>query len=66
MTGESLIAPEPAPGAIRREGANDSRNPGTPLRPEVFLGYSANTSAAQRRAASLAARRSIKRAFQAA
>jgi deoxyribose-phosphate aldolase len=42
------------------------RNPGTPLRPEWFENAQVNTSAAERRAATLATRRNVKKEFQAA
>lgn len=42
------------------------RNPGMPLAPEMFLDHAVNRSAAERRAASLTARRSVKKAYQAA
>lgn len=46
--------------------SNNPRNPGMPLRPEMFEGHPANRSAAERRVASLTARRSVKRQWQAA
>ena len=46
--------------------ANTGRNPGMPLAPAMFEGHPANRSAAERRAASLAARRSVKKEWQAA
>lgn len=42
------------------------RNPGTPLRLEMFENHSANRSAAERRAESLVRRRSVKKQWQAA
>jgi deoxyribose-phosphate aldolase len=66
MTVDTPTPPKAAGTAGPREGANDTRNPGMPLEPEMFLGHAVNTSAAQRRAASLVARRSIKKAHQAA
>jgi deoxyribose-phosphate aldolase len=42
------------------------RNPGTPLTPEWFEGIQVNTPAAERRAATLGARRSVKKEYQAA
>ncbi len=42
------------------------RNAGTPLHPDWFEGAEVNLSAAERRAATLGARRSVKREFQAA
>ena len=43
-----------------------SRNPGTDLRPDRFESVEVNLSAAERRTASLGARRSVKKEFQAA
>jgi len=43
-----------------------SRNPGTPLRPEMFEAVEVNRSAAERRAAALTASRSVKKDHQAA
>ena len=43
-----------------------ARNPGTPLTPDWFEGVRVNLSAAERRAASLPARRSVKKNYQAA
>jgi deoxyribose-phosphate aldolase len=43
-----------------------ARNPGTPLTPEWFEDVQVNLSAAERRAASLTARRTVKKNFQAA
>jgi deoxyribose-phosphate aldolase len=45
---------------------NTARNPGTALRLEMFEGHAVNRSAAERRAASLGARRTVKKDFQAA
>lgn len=45
---------------------SNRRNPGTPLRPEMFEGHPANRSAAERRAISLTARRTVKKEWQAA
>ncbi|WP_207481874.1 deoxyribose-phosphate aldolase [Arenibaculum pallidiluteum] len=45
---------------------SNHRNPGTPLRPEMFEGHPANRSAAERRTSSLAARRTVKKEWQAA
>lgn len=42
------------------------RNPGMPLSPEMFADHAVNRSAAERRAASLTARRTVKKAHQAA
>jgi deoxyribose-phosphate aldolase len=48
-------------------GANTlPRNPGLPLSLAAFEGYQVNTSAAERRAASLTTRRAVKKAYQAA
>jgi deoxyribose-phosphate aldolase len=47
-------------------GHNRPRNPGTPLDPAWFEGVGVNASAIERRAASLPARRSVKKEFQAA
>lgn len=46
--------------------AHAGRNPGTKLRFDLFEGHPVNTSAAERRAATLTTRRSIKKAWQAA
>lgn len=46
--------------------ASNRRNPGMALRPELFEGHPANRSAAERRTASLIARRSVKKEWQAA
>ena len=46
--------------------SNAPRNPGTPLAPDWFEGVAVNRTAAQRRAASLTTRRTVKRAYQAA
>ena len=43
-----------------------ARNPGTPLNPEWFEDVQVNLSAAERRAASIPARRSVKKNYQAA
>ena len=45
---------------------NDARNPGTPLTPDWFEGVTVNRSAAERRAAQIPARRSVKKDHQAA
>ena len=42
------------------------RNPGTALKPEWFDGIAVNLSAAERRAATMGTRRSVKKAYQAA
>lgn len=46
--------------------SNFPRNPGMPFKPEMFEGHPANRSAAERRTASLVARRSVKKQWQAA
>ncbi|GAB0112622.1 deoxyribose-phosphate aldolase [Acidisoma sp. C75] len=66
MTVDTLISPQAASGSSGRERPNDVRNKGIPLTPEMFVGHAVNTSAAQRRAASLITRRSVKKAYQAA
>lgn len=49
-----------------RTGHTQRRNTGMPLRPEMFQGHAVNRSAAERRAATLTTRRSVKKAHQAA
>ncbi|MCX7890319.1 MAG: deoxyribose-phosphate aldolase [Rhodobacteraceae bacterium] len=46
--------------------ANTERNPGGPLRPDWFEAVAVNTPAAERRAATLTTRRSVKKVWQAA
>ena len=46
--------------------ANDRRNPGMPLEIAMFEGHGVNRSATERRAASLGARRTVKKEYQAA
>lgn len=46
--------------------ANSARNPGTPLTLDWFVRTTVNTPAAERRAASLGGRRTVKKAWQAA
>lgn len=58
-TGPSSARPDPV-------GVNDHRNPGMALDPAMFEGHAVNRSAAERRAASLVARRSVKKDWQAA
>ncbi len=53
----------PAPVHAAGEGG---RNPGIPLDPAMFEGHAVNRSAAERRAATLLTRRSVKKAHQAA
>ncbi|TAN10414.1 MAG: deoxyribose-phosphate aldolase [Rhizobiaceae bacterium] len=65
MTADILSSSATA-GPTARAGANDNRNPGMPLRPEMFLAHAVNRNAAERRTASLTARRSVKKAWQAA
>ncbi len=65
MTVESLRAVT-VPEAPAHAGSNHARNPGMKLSPEMFEGHSVNRSAAERRAASLGARRSVKKQWQAA
>jgi len=65
MTVESLRAVT-APEAPAHAGSNHVRNPGMKLSPEMFEGHGINRSAAERRAASLGARRSVKKQWQAA
>ena len=48
------------------EGHNRPRNPGAPLDPAWFEGVGVNASAVERRAATLATRRSVKKEYQAA
>ncbi|WP_176559326.1 deoxyribose-phosphate aldolase [Rubellimicrobium roseum] len=52
--------------AATAAGSNHARNPGIPLDPAMFEGHGVNRSAAERRAASLTTRRSVKKAHQAA
>ena len=51
---------------LRPVRAPVARNPGTPLTPDWFEDVQVNLSAAERRAASLSARRSVKKNYQAA
>jgi deoxyribose-phosphate aldolase len=48
------------------QGHNRPRNPGTPLSPDWFESVGVNTSAVERRAATLTTRRSVKKEYQAA
>lgn len=52
--------------APHAHGHNQARNPGTALKVEWFEAHAVNRSAAERRAATLTARRSLKKAHQAA
>ena len=65
MTADALT-PSDISRPAARAGANDNRNPGMPLRPEMFLAHAVNRSAAERRAVTLTGRRSVKKAWQAA
>ena len=49
-----------------RAGHNRPRNPGVPLAPDWFESVGVNASAVERRAATLTARRSVKKEYQAA
>jgi deoxyribose-phosphate aldolase len=63
------LAPQPADlanGQAHLPQVTEPRNPGTPLDMNRVLGVQANTSAIERRAATLPARRSVKKAHQAA
>ena len=61
---------DPAAGLSAPRGpqdlANDPRNPGMPLEIAMFEGHAVNRSATERRAASLGARRTVKKEYQAA
>jgi deoxyribose-phosphate aldolase len=64
---DSLIAPMHAPAAISAHLSNTvPRNPGVALNLAWFEHVEVNTSAAERRAATLTTRRSVKKAYQAA
>lgn len=52
--------------AAPAHGSNTGRNAGTPLHPDWFEGAQVNTSAAERRAATLTTRRTVKKEYQAA
>ncbi len=64
MTADSAAGGASSPGLSPL--ANDHRNPGMPLDVAMFEGHAVNRSAAERRAASLGARRSVKKDYQAA
>ena len=67
MDDHSAIASGPAEaGSASAAAAGYRRNVGTPLRPDWFESAQVNLSAAERRAATLGTRRSVKKAFQAA
>ena len=51
---------------LARAGHNRPRNPGVPLAADWFEAVGVNTSAVERRAATLTTRRSVKKEFQAA
>jgi len=56
----------PTPTLPRRPGEEGNRNPGTELTPKWFECIQVNHSAAERRAATLGARRTVKKEYQAA
>ncbi len=64
MTADSAAGPGVTPG--KHDLPNDHRNPGMALDVSMFEGHAVNRSAAERRAASLGARRSVKKDYQAA
>jgi deoxyribose-phosphate aldolase len=66
MTADTLMPPQAQSVPGLKDSANAGRNVGTPLMTEMFVGHAVNTSAARARAASLVARRSVKKAYQAA
>ncbi|MBZ4689181.1 MAG: deoxyribose-phosphate aldolase [Cereibacter sp.] len=66
MIVETATAALAAPQVGAQPGANDHRNPGQPLDVAMFEGHAVNRSAAERRTASLGARRSVKKQWQAA
>ena len=59
-------AADRSPPSLARHGQNTGRNPGTELQPDWFEGVAVNRSAAERRAATLTTRRTVKKAYQAA
>ncbi len=68
MTAETVeLAHALGVGAAERpaDGSNAHRNPGTPLMLEMFAAHAVNRSAAERRAATLVLRRSVKKIWQA-
>jgi deoxyribose-phosphate aldolase len=60
----SVVASTPI--ATLAQSGPHQRNMGTPLRPEWFEGVQVNLSAAERRAATMATRRTVKKEYQAA
>lgn len=66
MTAEHSTTPNKVSALSARQGVNDIHNRGIQFEPDMFLGHAVNTSAADRRVASMVARRSIKKAHQAA
>ena len=66
MTVNPARAAQAMPQSGGQPGANSHRNPGQPLDPALFEGHAVNRSAAERRAATLVTRRSVKKEWQAA
>lgn len=66
MTVNPARAAQAMPRSGGQPGANSHRNPGQPLDPALFEGHAVNRSAAERRAATLVTRRSVKKEWQAA
>ena len=66
MTVNPARAAQAMPQSGGQPGANSHRNPGQPLDPALFEGHAVNRSAAERRAATLVTRRSVKTEWQAA
>ena len=66
MTVNPARAAQAMPQSGGQPGANSHRNPGQPLDPVLFEGHAVNRSAAERRAATLVTRRSVKKEWQAA
>ncbi len=60
------MRPAPSAPSYSFSGHNRARNPGAPLDPSWFESVGVNASAVERRAATLATRRSVKKDFQAA
>jgi len=60
------LVPAAPPTPVTHDGAAHERNPGTPLDLEVVRAIRVNRSAAERRAATLPARRTVKKEWQAA
>lgn len=61
VTAQNQLVPTPA-----KDAHGHARNPGMPLAVEMFEGHAVNRSAAERRAASLGGRRTVKKQWQAA